>query len=328
MNAPVLRVDNLHVHYQTLAGMVKAVNGVSFDLNKGERLGLVGESGSGKSTTALAIIRMLEGPARIIDGTINLAGTNLLALSDDEMRAVRFDRVSMVPQGAMNSLNPVMRIREQIRDIYEAHGKLPKRGELEDKIAHLLTRVGLKPEVAGMFPHELSGGMKQRVCIAMAIALQPQVILADEPTSALDVVVQRQVMETLGDVQQELGAAVILVGHDMGLMAQFVDRIGVMYAGRLVELGAVEQIFKSPHHPYTQQLIGSIPNLEQKKLFKGIPGTAPSLLDPPSGCPFHPRCTEAFAPCTLDVPPLREIEPSCWVACHLYEKVVSHDHPA
>ena len=328
MSTPVLQVENLHIHYHTLAGMVKAVNGVSFDLDKGERLGLVGESGSGKSTTALAIIRMLEGPARIIDGSITLSGTNLLALSDDDMRAVRFDRVSMVPQGAMNSLNPVMRIREQIRDIFEAHGQMPRRGEIEPKIAALLARVDLKPEVAGMYPHELSGGMKQRVCIAMAIALQPQVILADEPTSALDVVVQRQVMETLGDVQRELGAAVILVGHDMGLMAQFVDRIGVMYAGRLVELASATQIFKAPQHPYTQQLIGSIPNLDQKKLFKGIPGAAPSLLDPPSGCPFHPRCSEAFGPCTLDVPPLHETEPERWVACHLYEEVVSHDHPA
>ncbi|MCL4250733.1 MAG: ABC transporter ATP-binding protein [Anaerolineae bacterium] len=325
MSAPVLQVENLHVHYQTSAGIVKAVNGVSFQLQKGERLGLVGESGSGKTTTALAIMRMLEGPARIAGGEVILDEIDLLKLSDDEMRMVRFDRISMVPQGAMNSLNPVMRIREQIRDIFEAHGRALARSEVEATIAKLLARVGLRPEVAGMYPHELSGGMKQRVCIAMAIALKPQVIIADEPTSALDVVVQRQVVETLGDVQRELDAAVILVGHDMGLMAQFVDRIGVMYAGRLVELSPVAHVFSSPMHPYARQLISSIPNLEEKRLFKGIPGVAPSLLDPPSGCPFHPRCSEAMARCSVEVPALCETAPDRWVACLLYDEVLSHD---
>jgi peptide/nickel transport system ATP-binding protein len=176
-----------------------------------------------------------------------------------------------------------------------------------------------------MFPHELSGGMKQRVCIAMAIALRPQVIIADEPTSALDVVVQRQVMETLGAVQQDLGAAVILVGHDMGLMAQFADKIGVMYAGRLVELARVKQIFSAPQHPYTRMLIESIPSLDQKRLFKGIPGVAPSLLNPPSGCPFHPRCSHTFGPCTTLNPALQETDAARWVACHLYDEVVIHD---
>jgi peptide/nickel transport system ATP-binding protein len=219
----------------------------------------------------------------------------------------------------MNSLNPVMRVRDQITDIVNAHNGRFAETELREKIPDLLQQVGLKPEVAGMYPHELSGGMKQRVCIAMAITLRPKVIIADEPTSALDVVVQRQVMETLGKVQDDLGASVILVGHDMGLMAQFVDYVGVMYAGKLVEIGPVNGIFSQPRHPYTQLLIASIPSLEAKRLFKGIPGVAPSLLDPPSGCPFHPRCPQAVDQCSTLIPALQEIDTSCWVACHLYE---------
>ncbi|MFO7322396.1 MAG: ABC transporter ATP-binding protein [Chloroflexota bacterium] len=328
MTTPVLRVQDLHVHYRTAAGPVKAVNGVSFDLAPGERLGLVGESGSGKTTMALALMRMLEQPARIEGGRVLLDGVDLLALSEEQMRRIRFDRLSMVPQGAMNSLNPVMRIRDQMIEIFNAHGRHPDKAERRERIGHLLERVGLKRDVADRYPHELSGGMKQRVCIAMAIALRPQVIIADEPTSALDVVVQRQVMETLGAVQKDLNAAVILVGHDMGLMAQFADRIGVMYAGRLVELAPVRQIFSAPQHPYTQMLIASIPSLEEKRLFKGIPGVAPSLLNPPSGCPFHPRCPAAFAPCPTINPALEETDAGRWVACHLHSEAVLHDSRA
>jgi peptide/nickel transport system ATP-binding protein len=323
MKPVVLRVEDLHVHYPTPGGMVKAVNGVSFDLRHGERLGLVGESGSGKTTTALAIMRMLE-TALIPQGRALLGDQDLLALSDEAMRRARFSRISLVPQGAMNSLNPVIRIREQIADIFEAHDERLKPNRLNERIAELLERVGLKPEVAGRFPHELSGGMKQRVCIAMAIALRPQVIIADEPTSALDVVVQRQVMETLGKVQEELSAAVILVGHDMGLMAQFADSIGVMYAGRLVEIAPVKRIFSAPQHPYTRLLIASIPSIEEKRLFKGIPGVAPSLLNPPSGCPFHPRCPNVMTHCSLVIPELIHTDADHRVACHLYEKVEAH----
>jgi peptide/nickel transport system ATP-binding protein len=186
----------------------------------------------------------------------------------------------------------------------------------------MLESVDLSADIMEAYPHELSGGMKQRVCIAMGILLNPKVIIADEPTSALDVVVQRQVMETLGRVQKELGTAVILVGHDMGLMAQFVNRIGVMYGGKLVEVGPVRDIFKDPLHPYTQLLIGSLPTLQSKAMFKGIPGLTPSLLAPPSGCMFHPRCPKAMAHCSAEVPPLVEIKPDRWVACHLYYSAV------
>ena len=315
----VLRVENLRVRYHTLAGSVRAVDGVSFTLKKGERLGLVGESGSGKSTTVLALLRMLKAPAQIEAGRIMLDDVDLLTLSDQEMRAARFARISLIPQGAMNSLNPVMRIKNQLADTIKYHNGQLGRNAMTAKIHTLLESVGLERTVADMYPHELSGGMKQRVCIAMGISLQPSVILADEPTSALDVVVQRQVMETLGKAQEAIGAALILVGHDMGLMAQFVHKIGVMYAGKLVEVGPVNDMFEEPLHPYTQLLIASLPSLEGKGVFKGIPGITPSLLNPPSGCAFHPRCPKAMSHCSTKAPVLQEVRPGRWVSCHLYE---------
>lgn len=247
----VLRVEDLRVYYHTEAGPVKAVDGVTFALKPGERFGLVGESGSGKSTIALALLRLIRPPGRIEGGAIYLDGINLLSLDEEEMRRLRLARIALVAQGAMNSLNPVKRIREQIGLALRDHGVQMSRAEFDRYVVELLQRVGLRPEVAGMFPHELSGGMKQRVCIAIAISLEPQVIVADEPTSALDVVVQWQVIDTLRRVQEELGAAVILIGHDMGLMAQTVDRIGVMYAGKLVEIAPTRELFREPLHPYT-----------------------------------------------------------------------------
>ncbi|MCO6449904.1 MAG: ABC transporter ATP-binding protein [Caldilineales bacterium] len=321
MNTENLRVNGLHVYYQSPLGIVKAVNGVDLMLRPNERMGLVGESGSGKSTTVYGILRTIKPPGWIEAGEVWLDGRDLLKLPDDEMRAIRFNQISLIPQGAMNSLNPVMRIREQIKDIFTTHSVALSKSEYKERIDNLLSWVGLKSEVANMYPHELSGGMKQRVCIAMGIALRPKVIIADEPTSALDVVVQRQVMETLGRVQEDLQASVILVGHDMGLMAQFVDKIGVMYAGKLVEVGPVREIFRMPQHPYTKMLISSLPSLDQKKFFKGIPGVAPSLLDPPSGCPFHPRCPQVMAHCAEKMPEQQEIWPKHWVSCHLYKAV-------
>jgi peptide/nickel transport system ATP-binding protein len=243
---------------------------------------------------------------------------NLLELSKDEMNKVRFAQISLIPQGAMNSLNPVMRIKEQIFDVIKAHDKNFPKTALEDRVQQLLRMVGLRKEITQMYPHQLSGGMKQRVCIAMAIALGPKIILADEPTSALDVVTQRQVMETLARVQAELGASVILVGHDMGLMAQFVDTIGVMYAGKMVEIGPVKDLFREPLHPYTRLLISSLPSLELRGAFKGIPGIAPSLRRLPSGCHFHPRCPNILGHCPIENPTLVEVSPRRWVSCHLY----------
>jgi oligopeptide/dipeptide ABC transporter ATP-binding protein len=314
----VLRVEDLQVYYHTLGDPIKAVDGVSFELWPGERFGLAGESGSGKSTTALALLGLIKPPGQIEGGHIFLDGLDLLSLADDEMRQARLAQISMIPQGAMNSLNPVMRVKNQIIDGIRDHGDNRPRQELEEWVKDLLDRVGLRQEVVDMYPHELSGGMKQRVCIAIAISLRPRVIIADEPTSALDVVVQRQIMETLRRLQDDLGASVILIGHDMGLMAQFVDRLGVMYAGKLMEVTPVKQAFNDPLHPYTRLLIGSLPSLTRKGEFMGIPGLPPSLMDPPSGCPFHPRCPNVMDQCSQQMPQFKEVRSDHWVACHLY----------
>ena len=317
MKADVLRVRGLQVYYHTPLGAVKAADNISFSLKADERLGFAGESGSGKSTMALAILRMIKPPGRIEAGEVWLDDLNLMTLSEEEMRQLRLARIAMVPQGSMNSLNPVMRIKDQITDALRDHGARMTRRQVEERVRDLLESVGLRPEVATMFPHELSGGMKQRACIAIAISLRPKVIIADEPTSALDVVVQKQVMETLARVQKDLEASVILVGHDMGLVAQFVDRLGVMYAGKLVEVSPVRDIFTKPLHPYTQMLIASLPSLEQKGVFRGIPGLPPLLRDLPPGCAFHPRCPHAFDRCQAEEPLSREVRPNAWAACHL-----------
>lgn len=316
----VLSVEDLKVWYHTPDGSVKAVDGVTFRLLANERFGLVGESGSGKSTIALALMRMIRPPGKIEGGRVQLDGVQLLEVPEDEMRRLRLATIALVAQGAMNSLNPVTRVREQILDAMRDHGERLSKQEENNRVGSLLVQVGLPPSVADRHPHELSGGMKQRVCIAIAICLRPKVILADEPTSALDVVVQRQVMETLQRVHEALNASVILVGHDMGLMAQFVHRLGVMYAGRLVEVSPIEDIFDKPLHPYTELLIGSLPSLEHKGDFRGIPGLPPSLLQRPVGCSFHPRCPRAMPRCAVEDPQLVEIQPERWVACHLYDQ--------
>jgi peptide/nickel transport system ATP-binding protein len=316
VSEPILEVRGLRVGFDHPLGRVQAVDDVSLALAPGERFGLAGESGSGKSTLALAILRMIKPPGRIEAGEVWLAGRCLADLDEDGMRVLRLAGIALVPQGSMNSLNPVLRIGRQITDAFADHGLRLTRGDAERRIATLLTEVGLPESVSRMYPHELSGGMKQRACIAIAICLRPQVIIADEPTSALDVVVQRQVMTTLARVQQDLGAAVILIGHDMGLMAQFVDRLGVMYAGRLVEVAPIAEIVTRPRHPYTRALVASLPSLEARGALAGIPGLAPLLRDLPPGCAFHPRCPLATDRCRTEKPLLRGIEQG-EVACHL-----------
>ncbi len=313
----VLRVADLSVHYDTPEGPVKAVQEVSFTLNAGERLALVGESGSGKTTLATALLNLTRPPGRVVSGEILLDGRGLTGMGEREMRALRLSQIALIPQGAMNALNPVMRIGEQILDGITAHEGRQAGGEASARVDSLLRSVGLHPEVASHFPHELSGGMKQRVVIAIATALEPKVILADEPTSALDVVVQRQVVETLVAVQERIGAAVILIGHDMGLVAQFAQRVGLMYAGRLIEMGGVEELYREPRHPYTRMLIESLPSLESKREFTGIPGLPPELLDQPPGCAFRPRCPHAFEPCGVETPAFAEVGPGRSAACHL-----------
>ncbi|MBA3944962.1 MAG: ABC transporter ATP-binding protein [Herpetosiphonaceae bacterium] len=314
----VLQVNNLQVTYYTDSGRARALDGVNLTLNSGEKLGLVGESGSGKSTMALAMMRMIKLPGRIEGGQVIVDGNDLMALSEEEMLNARLSEITYIPQGAMNSLNPVMRIGAQMVDAIKAHDSKSSKSAIEERCMEALESVDLGRNVFRMFAHELSGGMKQRVCIAIGILLKPSVIIADEPTSALDVVTQRQVMETIDRVQKDIGCAVILIGHDMGLMCQFVDKVAVMYAGRLAEVSTVRQMFSDPKHPYAQALISSLPSLENKGVFHGIPGLAPSLLRLPSGCTFHPRCPHVMEVCKTTVPALRTVPGGAQVACHLY----------
>src|SRR5215831_9889644 len=314
----VLRVEDLRVIYDTPAGPVRAVDGVSFSLRTGERMGLIGESGSGKTTLGTAIVRLHRPPARIVSGTVTVDGRDFLRASESEMRQLRMRDIALIPQAAMNSLNPVMRVGDQIADGIVAHDGSVSKRELAERVEKALAQVGLPPGVAARYPHQLSGGQRQRTAMAIATALQPRIIVADEPTSALDVVVQRQVMLTLGRLQQGLHAAVLLIGHDMGLIAQFADTIGVLYAGRLVEQGPVDRLLDSPRHPYTRLLIDSLPTLDDKKALRGIPGLPPSLLNLPPGCAFGPRCPYAFERCPIETPALQAVGPAQVVACHLY----------
>jgi peptide/nickel transport system ATP-binding protein len=315
----LLQVEDLRVSFRTPRGPLLAVGGVSFTIGRGERFGLVGESGSGKSTTANAILRLIRPPGSIDGGRVLFDGVDLLRLDHEELRQLRWNRIALVMQGAMNSLNPVMRVRDQIADAIAAHSNgSSSPSKRKERIEGLLQGVGLPSRAASLFPHELSGGMKQRVCIAMAMTLEPSLIIADEPTSALDVVVQRVVAQTLVDVGERLGASLLLIGHDMGLQAQLVHRLGVMYAGTLVEYADVRTIMLEPRHPYTQLLTSSVPSLKQRVLPKAIPGFPPSLVNPPAGCLFHPRCPFAMDVCQHVTPRPKELAPGHSVACHLY----------
>jgi peptide/nickel transport system ATP-binding protein len=305
---------------------VIAANDITFDVYESELIGLIGESGCGKTTTAMAILRLVQPPGRIVDGKIVINGKDLVPLNDKELRKVRWREMALVPQGAMNSLNPLMKIKDQIADGIETHeGKQPKK-ELKERIFKLLTDVGLPSRIYDMYPHELSGGMKQRACIAMAIALNAPLIIADEPTSALDVIVQRIVAQTLLDIRDRLGVSMIVIGHDMGLMAQLVDRLAVMYAGNLVELAPVDKAYSDAMHPYTQLLIESIPSIKERKPLKLTEGLTHDLRNPPPGCIFQFRCPHVMDICREKRPPFREHDSGHFVACHLYEdEGASHD---
>jgi oligopeptide/dipeptide ABC transporter ATP-binding protein len=312
-----LSVNGLKVHYGTPTGDIIAVNSISFDVNKGEALGLVGESGCGKSTAAYGILRLVQPPGKILGGTVSIDGTEVNDLSDEDFRKLRGTKLALIPQGAMNSLNPTMKVFGQIKDQIQTHEGKQNSNEIKDRILNLLSKVGLPKRTYNMYPHELSGGMKQRVCIASGIALHPNLVIADESTSALDVVVQRVVAQTLSHIQKEMGVSMIMISHDMGLMAQMVDRIAVMYAGNIVEISPTNQLFKNPLHPYSKILIESIPSIKEKNPLKLVEGITHDPRRPPPGCIFQLRCPLVEPRCKENPPSMKKISNGREVSCHL-----------
>ena len=315
----LLEVKNLRLYYHTSTGAVRALDDVSFDLRKGETLGLVGESGCGKTTTGVALLKMPSPPGRIEEGSrIILDGRDIMTLSEKEVRKnVRWEEVSMVFQGAMNCLTPVYTIGKQMLETLQQHREMDRK-QATDLITEYLGLVGLPPEVMGRYPHEMSGGMKQRIVIATALFLKPKLVILDEPTTALDVIVQAQIINLLKKLKKTFDLSFIFITHDLSLEAEVSDRICVMYAGKIAELGTNAQIYgaQGPAHPYTEKLLQATPLLRKKvDSLSYIPGTPPDLIDPPKGCRFHPRCHKVMDKCSLEEPPLVEIESGHMVAC-------------
>ncbi|MEM4429020.1 MAG: ABC transporter ATP-binding protein [Acidilobaceae archaeon] len=313
----LLEVENLKTYYYTLRGPVRAVDNVSFELEKGRVLGIAGESGCGKSTLAWSILGLVPPPGRIVSGTIVLDGIDIVKLSEDELRSkIRWKKVSMIFQGAMNSLNPVYTAGAQIEEVLIYHGRMSK-ADARRRVYELLESVGLDRSLANRYPHELSGGQKQRVVIAMALALEPDIVIADEPTTALDVVVQAQILNLMKKLQREKGISIILITHDLSVIAEMADEVAIMYAGKIVEYGSSEQIFYKPRHPYTHLLMKAVPKLKGvKESLIYIPGQPPDLMNPPKGCRFKPRCPWAMDICDKD-PEEFNLEEGRRVACWL-----------
>jgi peptide/nickel transport system ATP-binding protein len=312
---PVLRVEDLHVWFDLPGGELHAAQGVSFELHAGERLGLVGESGCGKTTSILAVMGLLP-PNASVAGHVFLDGRDILEDGEKTVAPHRWKHVAMVFQGAMNAFNPVKRIGDQIAEPMELHG-IARGRAAHDRVAELLEMVGITGSRADRYPHEFSGGMRQRAAIAMALACNPQVLLADEPTTALDVMVQAQILELLVQLSDELGLALVLVTHDLPVVAQTCGRAAVMYAGRIVEDGATVDLYHDPKHPYTRLLFSATPDLYGEDHIVSIPGAPPRLDRPVLGCPFQPRCDRAFEPCPTITPPLITVAPEHAAACHL-----------
>lgn len=308
MRTSLLEIRNLKTYFFTEAGVVKAVDNATFDVRPKETVGLVGESGSGKTVTALSALRIVPTPGRIVAGSITFEGGDVLAKSEEEMRKLRGRKMAMVFQDPSSSLNPLYTVEKQLSDILMLHRKLTKK-EAAQRAEYLLELVGMPEPKTRLksYPHELSGGMKQRVAIARALSCEPTLLFADEPTTNLDVTVQAQVLELMKKLQRDLGMSMVMITHDMGIIADMTERVTIMYAGRVMEAAETKTIFHEPKHPYTEALLAAVPRVDQRKILEVIPGNIPNLIEPPAGCVFHPRCKYAKQACIDNVPPLEEV---------------------
>lgn len=321
MSETLLKVNNLRVHYETESEVVEAVNGISFSIDKGETLGLVGETGAGKTTTAMTIMRLLQSPpANVISGSIEFEGEDILKVSEARMRKIRGNRISMVFQDPMTALNPVISVGAQVAEVIRLHQKCSK-AEAEKKAVEVLQMTGIMEDRFKDYPHQFSGGMKQRVVIATALACNPVLLIADEPTTALDVTIQAQVLEMIRNLQEKMNTSMLLITHDLGVIAETCDKVAVMYAGNIVEYGTLEQVFTNPKHPYTVGLFGSLPDIDDKSpRLKPIKGLMPNPANLPNYCSFYDRCDKKCDKCTSVEPELQVVEEGHYVSCKLYQQ--------
>lgn len=318
----LLRVEELRTYFFTEAGIVKAVDGVSFTVNKGETLGLVGESGSGKTVSALSVMRIVPRPGRILSGKILFGDDALLEKRDEEMMKVRGKKIAMIFQDPTSSLNPVFSVEKQLAEIITLHEGISKQ-DARERVIKVLDLVGIPDSEKRIkeYPHQFSGGMKQRVAVARALLLEPELLFADEPTTSLDVTIQAQVLDLMKHLKEKLGMSLVLITHDMGIVADMADRVTVLYAGQVAETAQTKELYRLPRHPYTKALLEAVPRLDMDRTLEVIPGNIPNLIEPPSGCRFHPRCKYAREICSKMVPVLEEVKPGHIVACHRWREI-------